>query len=400
MLLASLAAVQFYWFREAYHLEDRDFDQRVTSALRVVCSRLINFNNRPNRPPLRPVERVTANYYTVQINDRIDPSALEAFLKQEFARQDIKTNFEYGIYDCEQSQIRYGGFVCHSLNCDTTQVLKYAFPQVKSQNYYFGVFFPEKRSYLLNQLNLWAISTAAVLVLIVFFGYALWVIFKQKRLSEIQTDFVNNLTHEFKTPLSTILISTEVLKKPNQSAERLANYAGIIQKETLRLKQQVDTVLQTARPRYQTLELVPVDIHEIIREVASHFRDQVIELDLTATPFVLQADPVHLSNVLYNLIDNAIKYTNQTPLIRIHTFTENKRFVIWVTDQGIGIAKDQLTRIFDKFYRVPTGNIHNVKGFGLGLYYVKNVTEQMKGQVKVISIPGQGSTFELRFPTA
>lgn len=404
LLLLGLALVQFYWFRQAYQLEDRDFDQRVTSALRVVCQRMIDYNNRPNALPLKPVERVSANYYTVQINDQMDPSALEVFLKQEFSRRDLKANFEYGIYDCEQHQIQYGGFVCHTANCDDQKAVKTAFPKVSGPNYYFGVYFPEKRNYVFGQLKLWTISSVGILLVILFFSYALYVIFKQKRLSELQTDFVNNLTHEFKTPLSTILISTDVLSKPHQSAERLANYAGIIRKEALRLKQQVDTVLQTAQNRHQKLHLETLDVHEVLEDLLERFQPRIQEeniqvtLELKAEPSLIQADAMHLTNTLYNLLDNAIKYSNNPAVIRISTQVINQRLMIDVQDQGIGIAPKHHSHVFHKFFRVPTGNIHNVKGFGLGLYYVKTMTEAMGGQVDMSSQEDKGSRFRLAYP--
>lgn len=406
LLLLGLAFVQFYWFRQAYQMEDRDFDQRVTSSLRIVCRRLIVFNDRPNNPPIKPVERVTSNYYTVQVNDRIDPSALEVFLRQEFARNDLKANFEYAIYDCEQSQIRYGGFVCHTANCDSTMALKYSFPQVNRQNYYFGVFFPEKRKYLLNQLNIWAVSTGAVLLVIVFFSYALWVIFRQKRLSELQSDFVNNLTHEFKTPLSTILISTDVLTRPDQPRERLASYATIIRKEALRLKQQVDTVLQTAQQSSGATSLHPesVSIREAVQDLlersAERIRETqaVVATDLPEEDLTLHADRMHFSNILFNLLDNALKYASGQPDIRISARAENQKLLIGFEDRGQGIPPEYQSRVFDRFFRVPTGGVHNVKGFGLGLYYVRTMTEAMGGSVRVESRPEGGSRFILQFP--
>lgn len=404
LLLLGLALVQFYWFRQAYQLEDRDFDQRVTSALRVVCRRMIDYNNRPNTLPLKPVERVSANYYTVQINDQMDPSALEVFLQQEFSRRDLKANFEYGIYDCEQRQIQYGGLICHTADCDDRKAVKTSFPKVAGQNYYFGVYFPEKRTYVFEQLKLWTISSVGILLVIAFFSYALYVIFKQKRLSELQTDFVNNLTHEFKTPLSTILISTDVLSKPNQPAERLANYAGIIRKEALRLKQQVDTVLQTAQNPRQKLNLETLDVHEVIRDLLERFQPRIqeehiqISLELMAPSPLIQADSMHLTNTLYNLLDNAIKYSRQCPLIRIRTQVVNQRLTIEIQDEGIGIPQEHQSRIFHKFFRVPTGNVHNVKGFGLGLYYVKAMTEAMGGQVTMSSQENRGSCFQLAYP--
>jgi two-component system phosphate regulon sensor histidine kinase PhoR len=407
LVLLGLVGMQAYWFRQAYQTEDRDFDRRVTSALRVVCQRLVEAGPHPNHVLPRPVERVSANYYTAQINDVIDPVVLEEFLKQEFARHDLRTNFEYGIYDCQRSQMEYGGFVCHTANCDSTRSVKYRFPRVAGQNYFFGVYFPEKRGYLFNQLGIWAASSAALLVVTGFLAYALFVIFRQKRLSEIQTDFVNNLTHEFKTPLSTILISTDVLTKPNQPAERLAQYATLIRAEANRLRQHVDTVLQTARvdQPMDGLTWETVDVHEVIREFVAEQppawqeRGTQIEIKLLATNSRIRADRRHVATVFHNLLDNAVKYATQAPHLTIQTQNEGGLLKISFSDNGIGIADDQLRRIFDKFYRVPTGDVHNVKGFGLGLYYVRTMVRRFRGRIEVRSRVGEGSTFGLAFKT-
>lgn len=407
LVLLGLVGMQAYWFRQAYQAEDRDFDRRVTSALRVVCQRLVEAGPHPNNLLPRPVERVSANYYTAQINDVIDPVVLEAFLKQEFARHDLRPNFEYGIYDCQRSQMQYGGFVCHTANCDSARSVKYRFPHVAGQNYFFGVYFPEKRSYLFNQLGIWAASSAALLVVTGFLAYALFVIFRQKRLSEIQTDFVNNLTHEFKTPLSTILIATDVLTKPNQPAERLAQYATLIRAEANRLRQHVDTVLQTARvdQAKEALTWETVDVHEVVRELATEQppawqqKGTRIEVQLRAENAKIKADRRHVATVFHNLLDNAVKYAERPPLIRIETESEGPLLKISVSDNGIGIASDQQRRIFDKFYRVPTGDVHNVKGFGLGLYYVRTMVRRFRGRIDVRSRVGEGSTFGLIFKT-
>ncbi len=407
-VLLGMGAVQSLWFRQAYRLEDRDFDQRVRSALRGAGQRLIDFNRNPNRLTLRPIERLAANYYTVQINDIINPAVLEAFLRQEFDRHEVRTNFEYGVYDCVRNRVRYGGFVCATPNCDSSSAIRYRFPQVAGQNYYFGVYFPEKRGYLLGQLDWLSLSTAALGVVVLFFAYALWVIFRQKRLSDLQTDFVNTLTHEFKTPLSTILISSEVLAKPDQPAEKRQTYAALLRNEVHRLKAQVDTVLQTARlPRSsEGLKLETVDVHNLLRSLAETLRPRLAErdghltLNLNAKITTLQADRMHLTNVLHNLADNALKYTvpadERPPHLTISTESVRDTLRIRLSDNGIGIAEKHQKRLFDKFYRVPTGDVHNVKGFGLGLYYVRTLVEAHGGRVRVASVEGEGSTFEIQ----
>jgi two-component system phosphate regulon sensor histidine kinase PhoR len=247
-----------------------------------------------------------------------------------------------------------------------------------------------------------------LLVVIFFFVYTLLVILRQRRLSEVQKDFINNMTHEFKTPISTIAISTQVLKDPGivQFPERLLNYATIIENENQRLKQQVERVLQMARIEKEDLGLKKekLDFHELINEAVKNKSFQTaqasIQLKLEATTSTTTVDKLHMVNVLYNLLDNAIKYNNRKPEIQLATFTHNKMLQIEILDNGIGIHKDNLKKIFNRFYRVPTGNLHDVKGFGLGLSYVKRIVEAHAGKILVSSVPEHGSRFTILLPLA
>ncbi len=410
LLMAGVITVQYVWFRQAYNLEDRDFDQRVSSALRVVSERLLQFNKNKNNKLLSPVERITSNYYTVQINDVINAPVLEEFLKQELARYDIRMNFEYGVYDCQKDAIRYTAFVCHSENCDNSDsTAHYDFPVVDIHNYYFGVHFPDKRYFLLGDLDNWFISSAVLLVLMCFFVYSLLLLFKQKRLSEIQNDFINNMTHEFKTPISTISISSEVLMKPEivNTPERLLSYAAIIRKEAARLKKNEDTVLQTANiaQKIDYLNFEEIDVHELLEDLSCSceplFREKGGELilDLQGINPFIKADRIHFTNVLHNLIDNGLKYCETTPEIRLSTETKSNELIIKVKDNGIGIADRDQRQVFNKFFRVHTGDVHNVKGFGLGLYYVKEMVEGHKGKISLKSKLGEGSEFSICLPT-
>nr|WP_262898661.1 HAMP domain-containing sensor histidine kinase [Dawidia soli] len=257
-------------------------------------------------------------------------------------------------------------------------------------------------------MGIWSFSSAVLLVVIVFFGYTIFVILKQKRLSEIQKDFINNMTHEFKTPISTIALSTQVLKDPAivQQPERLQSYAAIIEKENLRLKQQVERVLQVARldKGDVALQKEMVNVHQIIADAIHNAsmtlreKQGAVSTAFHATVHELQADRLHITNVLTNLLDNAIKYCRGIPLITVSTTDYNKGVLIEVQDNGIGIDRENHKRIFQKFYRVPTGNVHDVKGFGLGLSYVKTIVEAHDGYVTLHSELDKGSVFRVFIP--
>jgi two-component system phosphate regulon sensor histidine kinase PhoR len=241
-----------------------------------------------------------------------------------------------------------------------------------------------------------------------FFGYTITVILRQKRLSEVKNDFINNMTHELKTPISTISLSSEMILKGDFSKdeEKLKRYATIIYKENKRLENQVERVLNVAKLDQEQLVLKKetVDLHELLEEAKDNFLFNQLEqggeivLQLEASPCSIYADMVHITNVVYNLLDNAIKYCDKIPAINVHTTTEKEGVSIRFEDNGLGIKREDIKLIFDKFYRVPTGNIHNVKGFGLGLFYVKLIIEAHHGKIQVKSKLGEGTTFSIWLP--
>jgi two-component system phosphate regulon sensor histidine kinase PhoR len=251
-------------------------------------------------------------------------------------------------------------------------------------------------------------SAFFILILIGSFYYTIHTIIRQKKLSDIKNDFINNMTHELKTPISTISLACEALNDPdlNKSASTAANYTRMIHEENKRLSVLVENVLRSAMLDQSDFRLRTdrVDMHEIIETVLKsfqvHFDRRKVELSvqLNAANHILTGDQVHLTNAIFNLIDNALKYTPEVPAIVIKSRNQNGWFCVSVSDNGIGISRDQHKKIFDKLYRVPTGNIHNVKGFGLGLSYVKSIVEKHAGYIKLESEPGVGSTFTLFIP--
>ena len=253
-----------------------------------------------------------------------------------------------------------------------------------------------------------ASSIGLLLVLISIFAYTIYAIIRQKKLSEMKTDFINNMTHEFKTPVATIMIASEALKDPEviEDKSRIGRLANIIYDENVRLGNHIERVLSVARLERKEikLEFALVNVNDLITAVVDSMglqlqkRNAVIKLNLDATQDLIMADELHLSNVIYNLIDNANKYSLDSPHIDIATSNRGKNLIIEVADKGIGMTKDQTKRIFDQFYRVPTGNLHDVKGFGLGLNYVRDIVAEMDGTIKVNSEKDKGTTFEISLP--
>ncbi len=271
------------------------------------------------------------------------------------------------------------------------------------------VSFPDKNSAILGNLFATLASSAALLLVLIFiFAYTIFAIIKQKKLSEMKTDFINNMTHEFKTPVATIMIASEALKDPEvvNDGSRIGRLAGIIYDENVRLGNHIERVLNVARLDKEELklDLNPVDLNDLISAVVDSMdlqlkkKEATVTLNLAANPAVIMSDELHLSNVIYNLIDNANKYSSNAPRISISTKNTARYMQLTVADEGIGMTRDDTKRIFDQFYRVPTGNLHDVKGFGLGLNYVQDIVTKMGGNIKVNSEKDKGTTFEITLP--
>ncbi len=344
------------------------------------------------------------------VEDRIDPILIDSLLKVELKTAGVNTPFEFGLYDFINNKM----FVDHPTDY-TEQLMKTRFRvrlfphDIFYHPDYLMIYFPEQNRYVFN--NLWVMFASSgffILIIIATFFYTISTIIRQKKLSDIKNDFINNMTHELKTPISTISLACEALNDPdvNKSASMAGNYTRMIQEENKRLAQLVENVLQSALLDKSDFELqiTEVDMHVVIQKVLRSFemhlnrRKVTLDLSLNALKPVVEGDIVHLTNVIFNLLDNAIKYTPDVPEIRIETGNVGAAFVFSIRDNGIGISRDEQKRVFEKLYRVPTGNIHNVKGFGLGLSYVQVIVEKHHGYIRVESELGLGSTFTVTLP--
>jgi two-component system, OmpR family, phosphate regulon sensor histidine kinase PhoR len=402
--IIGLVITQLFWMDKAFELREWEFDDNVTAALREVALQIKVINN--DSTEVAPVLRLSRSYFVVATNDTLHPYLLESLLDNEFRTRNILTDFEYNIYDCFTDSLVFDGFVALSGDeydrpTDVGDILS------DFDSHYFGVYFPNKENYLASQMGVWLFSSVIMLLVLVFFAYTISVILKQKRLSEIKSDFINNMTHEFKTPISTISASSDILLSGalDGDAAKRARYYRMIHDESDRLRLQVEKVLQMAQFDRSAIDLnlTDADLHHIIRKATASVqilldeRNGSIELRLEAPDARCRVDELHFSNILRNLLDNAIKYCVEPPCIVVTTADAGDAIEVQVQDNGIGISPKQQKEIFEKFYRVPTGNIHNVKGFGLGLYYVRSLMQAHGGTVSVTS-GERGSTFTLRIP--
>ena len=407
--IIGIILTQIHWVKQAYDLQERQLNKEIHFGLKSVAYHIYKYHN-SSAPEHKIVNQVDKDYFVVRLNNSVEHEVLEHLIKREFQRRNLTIDFEFGTYDCHSEEMSYGNYVRFSDRSKHKEldVKKAELPVWAKDSYYFGVMFPNKDAELFKRIELWSVSSVVVLIVIIFFTYTLFIVFKQKRLSEIQKDFINNMTHEFKTPISTIAISSNVIKNSDLSAnpERLKNYAGIISDEVARLKNQVERILQMATIDKEKirLKLEEINLHKVIQETIQiiqatlESKNGKINLDLQASGSYVYADKLHITNVLYNLLDNAIKYNENEPQITISTESDQKSVYVRIKDNGIGISPDMQKKIFEKFYRIPTGNIHNVKGFGLGLNYVKEILKSHKGKIVVDSELNKGSVFSLCLP--
>lgn len=343
-----------------------------------------------------------------KITDRIDASELEKLLTEELNNKGISTQFDFGVYQTNGKAVIVSNENDGKIR-DSSFKTKLFPNDIVDSNSFLKIHFPQQRSFLVHQI--WwmlLLSGFIVVAIIVVFISAIKTIISQKEVSEIKNDFINNMTHELKTPISTISLACEALSDDSiaETPGVSSRYIKMIDDENKRLGLLVENVLQSAIFDKGEFKLKPeeLDIHDIISSVVGKLEMQIkkrggsISENLQATRSVLKFDRVHLSNVVSNLIDNAIKYSEDKPEIVVKTSSNETSFIVSVTDNGIGISDENQKKIFDKLYRVPTGNLHNAKGFGLGLSYVKIITEKHRGTVSVISTPGKGSTFTIEIP--
>ncbi len=403
--IIGIIVIQIYWVRKAFDLKEKQFDQTIEIALRNVAGEMAQYGQF-TLPSTDLINKISTDYYAVNLNNSIDAKTLQYYLINEFERVGINTDFEYGIYDCSSDKMVYGNYVSSKATVGNGRII--SLPKMDKLTYYFVIYFPERSSYITNKMDNWVITSFILFFVIIFFACALFIILRQRRLSEVQKDFINNMTHEFKTPISTIAIASETISNPSiiSTPERLFTYSGIIHEEAARLNMQVERVLQTVKAERGEFKLnkETADLHELIQKIVESFNINTdnshgeIRLNLSATNHTINADKHHLTNVIFNLLDNAVKYSKGSPKITVTTMNEGNKLLLSISDEGIGIKKEDLKRIFDKFFRVPSGNIHNVKGFGLGLSYVQVITKIHHWKIQVKSEPGKGSTFTILIP--
>jgi len=407
LAIAAIIVVQGYWVLQMWNYKEKEFSQTVKVSLYRVAKQLVELNGSV-LPNTGIINQMSSNYFVVNVNDKIQADHVEYFLRKEFQKVLINEDFEFGIYDCSNDQVVYGNYI--KANSEPIQNFKEKsiLPTHEGFTYYFVVFFPNRSTSLIANLMYVFLFSLLLLIALGVFVYSIFVIVKQNELSELQKDFINNMTHEFKTPLASILLASGAISsnpkvKDDSVIQRLT---GIIDQQNKRLISHVEKILELAKLEKNKFLLFTekLELNNVIREMlpALELRIEnvqgVMNINLSNEDIFILADKIHLTNVLDNLIDNAIKYSINNPVIYISSSIQKGKVTLCIEDNGVGMDIVTQKKVFQKFYRHHTGNVHDVKGFGLGLFYVKNICNALNWKLKIESTPAQGTKIFITIP--
>ncbi|OXG08373.1 sensor histidine kinase [Flavobacterium araucananum] len=401
--IISILVAQLLWTKEAFTLEQKKLSQKANIALLEVARKLYEGKDHESSCQ-NPVQKISNDYYIVNIQNAFEPDVLEFYLRSEFKKMNITTDFEYAVYNCQSDEMVYGKYISFAEKQEEKKTV--SFPKHKNLVYYFAIRFPNETTYLFSSMRFWFILSIALILILLIYVYSIFTLLQQKKYSELQRDFINNMTHEFKTPLSSILIASKYLSEQNPIKEdkKLHTYATIIINQSHKLNNHIEKILNIAKSDYAPLELkketvliVPI-IEETIENIQLKYPDAMIRIETLSNEYHIETDVFHFTNLLYNLIDNAIKYCTEKPEITIGIGTENSTLKLTFTDNGIGISTKNISFIFDKFYRAQNEKSNEVNGFGLGLYYVKEICNLHNWKIKAQNNATNGITITLSIP--
>jgi two-component system phosphate regulon sensor histidine kinase PhoR len=406
LLAALIVTVQLYWLKKVYSFEQRQFNTNVVKSIRGVFEDL-EMNDAPGTIQTKLINNPDDNYFVFKADTIPDKDSLSFWLQEEFADFGVLTDCKLGAYSSIDHKYIYEEYI-------PTAASRYAgikptqdLPVFTKDYDHILLYFPHRHEYILEQMNFWIISSIVLFIALIGLAVSLFYFYRQKFLAEIQRDFVNNFTHEFKTPLAVMKIASDVLAQDSivHQPDRLERYTAIIKNQTEHLQSQVERLLKAASSESKKLPIKKEDIDTqlMIEQALSKVQPLIeekkakVELKMEESRERVHADKAHLELAVVNLLENALKYSAE-PHIVVETGKAEDDFFISVKENGVGIEKKYLKNIFKKFYRVPTGDIHNVKGFGLGLNFVKRIIDAHNGKIKVKSLPGIGTEFRLFIP--
>ncbi|MBL7713369.1 MAG: HAMP domain-containing histidine kinase [Chitinophagaceae bacterium] len=402
--------IQMSWIKNALYVKQEEYYNDLKRAL--VDIRTAAHNSFVNAQGFNPAqldeenkEFLLSTRFSAQT---IPPDEMNMIVVQAMKSHNIKVPFEFCVTNMFNNPISESAGFNNNMFFESTAIR--ITPEASMQPETFFLYVKEPQNYIMRQMASMIIASILFTIIIISaFALTIRTMLRQKNISEIKSDFINNMTHELKTPLATISLAVDALnnEKVINDSEKIRYYSGMIKEENKRMHKQVETILQAAKLEKQedlNLNIQSLDAHAAIDKVAKNLSLQIQEksgelhLNLMASKSFIDVDEMHFSNIIFNLLDNAIKYSKNAPIIHITTQVNNGMLAIKIKDNGIGMNRETASRVFEKFYRAHTGNLHNVKGFGLGLSYVKSMVEAQNGYIKLESVLGKGSTFTVNMP--
>lgn len=405
LLIAVIIAMQVYWLNKTYSFEKNEFNTSVLKTIRGVYEDIPLLYN-PKIPLDSLVEKYRERSFLFQVHGLPSKDSLVASLTTELEAFKVFTDCKMALFDSQHKKYVYSQYLSNDANKeeqDTTQPL----PLLLRPYHYVYLYFPNRNNFIIYQMRFWIFASIAILVLLIAFAFSVYYFYKQKFLVEVQRDFINNVTHEFSTPLSVIEISVDGLQKPQTplQAEKFNKYVEAIRYQNDYLKSHISNLIKTmvAGNYHFSIHREKVVPNDLLKKVAAQLETMlnksngIIEWNLEEQNTVIEGDGENLYLAFFNIVNNAIKYS-KNPVIKIATCIKDGFYCISIKDNGIGIEKNQLRKVFKKFYRAEKGNLHTAKGLGLGLYFTQKIIKAHGGHIQVQSIPGVGSEFIIFLP--
>lgn len=381
LAIVGVIIMQLFLINNAHKLAKKDTEDKIFFALQEVLEKLYK-DNLTGLLVANQVEKVSGNYFTVNVNYEFENTILEHYLISEFEKNNLDVDFEYAVYNCSSDKMAFSNHINSNGKKEPIKCPN-CFTKNPKYTYYFAIRFPDiEQNYFKNLNQYWIFTTVLFLVLIIYV-YSVVLMLKQKKYTELQKDFINNMSHEFKTPLASILIASNYVKEQNEIKEnpKLKKYNQIVVNQTHKLNEHIEKILYVAKTESKQMLIDKTSFE--LRPVLDLVKDNILlkydkEIDIniiTTKKYILKADEFHVYNILFNLVDNAVKYSGLSPKIEIVVTEINQQLSIQIKDNGCGIPTKDLPFIFDKFYRVTRQDIKNIEGFGIGLSYVKKICD-------------------------
>lgn len=402
--IVGVITMQLVMLNQAYLFEKKEFGEKIHFALQDVVDKIYR-DNENELPDTSPIKKVSEDYYVVNVDDVFEAEILEYYLESEFEKVKLDIDYEYAIYDCASDEMVYGKYVSSSGKAKNEMQCENCFTKKEGLVYYFAVRFPQLHYNYITSLRQYWIYTGVLFLVLVIYVYSVLMLLKQKKYTELQKDFINNMTHEFKTPLSSILIASNYAVRQDEieANPKLRKYLGIIIEQSNKLNQHIERILNVAKSDsgITGLDKNKVNLTETLMLAKENAQLKYAGASITITPdkvYFIQADAFHFYNIIYNILENAIKYGNDDPEVLISISESAKGIELQFKDNGPGIPAPHIDYVFDKFYRVPRQNKKDIEGFGIGLFYVKKICELHGWKIGLRNNPRSGITITIAFP--